>query len=212
MPVEPDLHAASPDMAQATQPDLLCVPDCTGRSCGTDPLCGMSCGVCTAMTLCSQTSMSAECTPPTITWEVDGTIIHQDASFDAYYETSEGGAVLLYFPHWGESVTIAPGLLADIPTDIPLSCFSTPQINLRLTTIDDGYAGLMNLPAVWQNLDFGSCGTASGDVVQVATATFTTLSSTHYVGSYEFLIQGMGPRAGSTLHVYGSFDVVPISL
>ena len=81
---------------------------------------------------------------------------------------------------------------------------------MNLTSIDNSYAGLTNLPTQWKNLTWVACGTStSGDMVSRRTLNFTQIGSTRGAGSYDFEIHGGGPRIGSVLRVYGSFDVVP---
>jgi hypothetical protein len=81
---------------------------------------------------------------------------------------------------------------------------------MTLGTSDNSWSELDALPLRWKNLVFTSCGVqSSGDTVTARDLTITTVSPARVAGTYEFVVQGAGPRAGSTLRVHGVFDVAP---
>jgi hypothetical protein len=56
----------APDAFPDTTPDVVeeddaCIPDCTGRQCGPDPVCAVSCGTCTPPEECDG---AGQCVPP----------------------------------------------------------------------------------------------------------------------------------------------------
>jgi hypothetical protein len=116
----------------------------------------------------------------------------------------------LFFPYWGRNVQ---GYLPPNPaTGTLASCPSGGAATLSLITSDNSWADLGALPARWKNLSFVSCGAqSSGDVVTAKDLTITSVSPARVAGTYEIVVQGAGPRAGSTLRVRGSFDVTPTS-
>ncbi len=184
-----------------------CTPSCSGRTCGLDPTCGVSCGTCPSTLACATTSTNAACAAPTIVWEVDGVVVTQLATFESFYYPSQG-TYGVDFPHWGRSVQAwtpqnpTPGTIVSCPAGGPGT--------LSLITSDNSYADLGALPARWKNLTFVSCGAqSSGDTVTARDLTITSVSPARIAGSYDILVQGAGPRAGSTLHVHGVFDLVP---
>jgi hypothetical protein len=213
----PAADGASPDSASPSLPPIgdgdagtgadACVSNCAGRTCGADPVCGASCGVCQSTEACATSASGARCSAPTIVWEVDGVVVAQMATFEAFYTPSQG-TYSIEFPHWGRSVQAwtpanpTPGTQVSCPDGGPGS--------LGLITSDNSYAGLDALPARWKNLTFVSCGVqSSGDVVTARDLIVTSVSPARIAGSYDIMVTGEGPRAGSSLHVHGVFDVAP---
>jgi hypothetical protein len=188
-----------------------CTPDCTNRACGPDPVCGHSCGPCDPATVCDSEASGAACVPPTIQWELDGSVIQRLGTAEAYYFVGSD-SLGLYFPHWGRNVQISMGNVSTRSAGTYSSCPGGPAsgTSIGVITSDNGWASLDALPMVWKSLNFSSCGTiSSGDTVQTLTLTFTTLSTTHVVGSYQTVVQGANARAGSTLKISGAFDLQP---
>jgi hypothetical protein len=206
----PAIDASPPNDAREAEvpsPDAGCAPACAGRACGKDPACGTTCGVCPQGQACDETSSAVSCKPATLTWEVDGVVVAEFATFEAYYTTSQD-AYALDFPHWGRSIQI--GLPAHPSTGTLASCPSGGSASLALITSDNSWAGLDALPLRWKNLIFASCGAqSSGDTVTARDLTITAVSPARVAGTYDVVVEGAGPRAGSTLHAHGVFDIAP---
>jgi hypothetical protein len=197
--------------AAATGDSATCTPDCTNRSCGPDPVCSYSCGPCDPSTVCDSEASGAACVPPTIQWELDGTVIQRLGTAEAYHVVGSD-SLGLYFPHWGRNVQISMANASTRSAGTYSSCpgGAVSGTTMGVITSDNGWASLDALPLAWKSLNFSSCGTiSSGDTVQTLTLTFTTLSTTHVVGSYQVVVQGANARAGSTLKISGAFDLNP---
>jgi hypothetical protein len=165
-----------------------------------------ACGVCKASEACTDKGGTASCEPATIVWEVDGVVVSKMASYEAFY-TASTGTTSLFFNHYGRNVQIS---FTGAPTGPVTQCPEGGSASLGLITSDNGWAKLEALPARWKGLTFTACGEqGSGDVVTARDLTLTNASPARVAGHYEILVQGAGPRAGSTLRVHGVFDVTP---
>lgn len=181
---------------------------CANRACGKDPICtSVACGECGPSEACVETTTGAACKAATIIWEVDGVVVTKKATHEAFFTASTGN-VGLYFPYWGRNVSI--NLPVTAGTGMLASCPSTYTATVALTTSDNSWADLGALPSRWKDLVFTTCGAqAAGDVVTARDVMIMSLSPARIAGTYEIIVQGGGPRAGSTLRVHGSFDVTP---
>jgi hypothetical protein len=165
-----------------------------------------ACGVCRASEACVDRGGTATCEPATIVWEVDGVVVTKMATYEAFY-TASTSTTALFFNHYGRNIQIS---FTGAPTGPVTQCPEGGGASLGLITSDNGWAKLEALPARWKGLIFTACGEqSSGDVVTARDLTLTSASPARVAGHYEILVQGAGPRAGSTLRVRGVFDVTP---
>lgn len=165
---------------------------------------------CAAPKICVEGDAGSRCEVPTIRWYVDGVLVAQYATHEGLYTASSSVPYYLAFPFYGRNISLT--LPATVGTGNVLSCPSSGPVELSLNTSDNGFAGLSALPARWKGLILTRCGTsAAGDQVMARDVTLSVVTPARVAGTYEFIVQGAGPRAGSTLRVTGAFDVAPVA-
>src|SRR5262249_20936070 len=151
--------------------------------------------------LLSSTSVLAS----TVVWEINDATVHSAGTAETFYQPSHN-LYFLFLPKWGRNVQIY--LHADT---LKPGTFNCPGSHVfGLITSDNGFDGLDKLPPEWKSLSVAGCGKASsGDLVTKSELTISTLRPDRVAGRYDLVIDGAGPRSGSTLRVSGEFDEKP---
>jgi len=180
--------------------------DQTGAQCGWD---GGACGVCASGSTCLPYTA---CTLgfATMAWEVDGVLVGDSGTYETAYTVSTDSNYL-FLPGGGRNLEIFFENVSDSGT-VTRSCpwpFSSPSTMLLTTTSNSLGAMNATLPVVWKGLSYSNCN-ASGNSDQVTRYDLSaTLTPSRMTGSFDIFIDGGGPQSGSTLHVFGDFDVYP---
>ena len=207
----PDMHPLSPDM-QSGEPDMeqeVCQPDCSGRTCGQDPVCGELCGECSGVDICTEGGKCEEA-PTWLVWKVNGQTKATHTSHESsYWKDRDLGDVLL--PKSGRNVMLS---VLDVSQGGGFfwSCDDqNPRGYMSVLTSDNGWSKLDALPAPWKNVTFASgrdCMPIGGLKDEFKTFRFSVSESSTGVlkGDLEIEIVGAGPRRGSTLTIEGKFD------
>ncbi len=140
-------------------------------------------------------------------WEVDGGVIATLESFESGRFVSMDNA-FVFLPLNGRSVQMWFSHVSDAGL-VSMDCAQTSALSMTLGTGDNTWAGIRDkLPLEWQNLIFTSCTTSTGDTVERYHLE-ADVTPQRIAGSFEVRVRGGGVRAGSTLRVSGTFDVVP---
>ena len=165
---------------------------------------GLACASCGTGLQCA----NGRCLPgvATLTWELNGSVLGTDTFFLASYVTSQDAVSFIMMG--GSAVEVLIGFpkastVASVSQSCPGSSPSSDYL-IRSDTSSD------MLPLAWQNLGFSGC-SAAPDTILSNTLT-ASVSPTHVSGSFDVDIQGGGPRAGSTVHIHGTFDVNPTAM
>jgi len=121
---------------------------------------------------------------------------------------AEASTTYLFLPTWGRNVQVYFPDSLTLPTGT-YGCddYMAGPVNATLTTTDNTWAGLENLPDRWKVLTIAYCD-ASGtypDTVDMWVRFDET--GAHLRGGFGCTIVGGGERTGETLTLEGTFDV-----
>jgi hypothetical protein len=145
-----------------------------------------------------------------MTWQIDGGTIGVDYSFEATYVVSQD-RIFFFLPYQGRNIQIQVSQ-ASTRGAFTASCpaWPTQGPNVGVITSNNSFArAAANLPIAWRNLTWGDCYAPTGDTLQTLSLTGTVVSPSRFTGSLDIVVVGSGPRAGTTLRVFGTFDVNP---
>lgn len=129
------------------------------------------------------------------------------ASVEGYYAGGPDISQVL-LPNQGRQITVAVFNASTVSSASVPNCaaYVGSGVSFDLNTLDNGSAPT-GLPAVWTGLSFTNCSPNSGkDVMTSLSISVSSVTSSHMTGTFDVQVDGGGPRAGSTLHVFGDFN------
>lgn len=144
-----------------------------------------------------------------VSWELDGQLLSEREGAEGYFSQGAGGGrVTIYMPFGARNMQLTIDDVAMHPAPLAFaSCADfISDVDFTVVTLP---GQTPSLPGEWIGEDFDSHYTGcvvSPDVPLSYTLTISSLSASHAAGSFDVMAQGGGPRAGSTLHVFGDFD------
>jgi predicted small lipoprotein YifL len=136
-----------------------------------------------------------------LVWYLDGAEV-------ARSHGAEASATYLFLPTWGRNVQIYFPDSATLPTGT-YGCddYMAGPVNATLTTTDNTWAGLENLPDRWKTLTIAYCDTSGTYPDTVDMWVRFDETGSHLGGGFGCTIVGGGERAGETLTIEGTFNI-----
>lgn len=203
----PDSETVADAREDEQDAETICEPDCSAVQCGQDPICGESCGECDGIQTCTP---EGKC-------EDSATWLRVRVGEATVFETTEIGGATGY----------------DVSDDLSRVAIGRPGNDIQIVILDSSEVSSLTftcenadepsprigsgvrllyepIPVEWRFSSWGPglCAIPSdaGDSATVWDVHVSAVTSERMSGSFEFVIEGGGPREGQTMVVEGRFD------